>query len=102
METHADTCGHMRTQADIGGHMETQADAGGRRRTQADTGGIGRHRQMMFAEPCSLNRLCTVIDNTHAVNCDCGEPHSMAHLLCHRLLDNLPRLITNKVRRQKV
>ena len=27
------------------------------------------------------------IDNTQSVNCDCGEPQTMAHLLCCRLLD---------------
>ena len=48
----------------------------------------------------SLNRLRTgigrakitmrrwgYIDNTQSVNCDCGEPQTMAHLLCCRLLD---------------
>ena len=27
------------------------------------------------------------IDNTQSVNCDCGEPQTMAHLICCRLLD---------------
>ena len=27
------------------------------------------------------------IDNTQSANCDCGEPQTMAHLLCCRLLD---------------
>ena len=27
------------------------------------------------------------IDNTQSYNCDCGEPQTMAHLLCCRLLD---------------
>ena len=48
----------------------------------------------------SMNRLCTGvyraktmmmrwgnIENTQSINCDCGEPQTMAHLLCCRLLD---------------
>ena len=32
-------------------------------------------------------RIWGYIDNTQLVNCDCGEPQTMAHLLCCRLLD---------------
>ena len=48
----------------------------------------------------SLNRVLTgtdrakttmrrwgFIDNAQSVNCDCGAPHTMGHLLCWRLLD---------------
>ena len=41
--------------------------------------GIGRAKTMMTRWGC--------IYNTHSVNCDCGEPQTLAHLLCCRLRD---------------
>ena len=41
--------------------------------------GIGRAKTTM--------RRWGYIDNTQSVNCDCGEPQTMAHLLSCRLLD---------------
>ena len=41
--------------------------------------GIGRVKTTM--------RRRGYIDDTQSVNCDCGEPQTMAHLLCCRLLD---------------
>ena len=41
--------------------------------------GIGRAKTTTMRWGC--------IDNTQSVNCDSGEPQTMAHLLCCRLLD---------------
>ena len=41
--------------------------------------GVGRAKTTM--------RRWGYIDDTQSVNCDCGEPQTMAHLLCCRLLD---------------
>ena len=44
------------------------------------------------------------IDNTQSVNCDCGEPQTMAHLICCRLLDEpcSPEDLTIVTERAKV
>ena len=41
--------------------------------------GVGRAKTVM--------RRCGYLDNAQSVDCDCGEPHTMAHLLSCRLLD---------------
>ena len=42
--------------------------------------GVGRAKTTM--------RRCGYIENTQSVNCDCGEPQTMAHPLCCQLLDD--------------
>ena len=41
--------------------------------------GVGRAKTMM--------RRWGYLDDAQSVDCDCGEPHTMAHLLSCRLLD---------------